>query len=151
MESRSSFLTASLAAAVLVLWSALPATSAFTRSAPRTLNASTSPASERAPALIPDNACTFKVKPGGTNKCTHTITCGSRGTTKSCGTVRWSTKFSIAGLSGKFSPNPGDPSTQTISCKKSVKPGQYTNTITLRASGDENGKPITFTETITVT
>jgi hypothetical protein len=70
------------------------------------------------------------VKPGGAYKLKLTLTCNSG----SCGTVKWSTKMSYAQLKGTFKPNPGNPTTETISATKTAKVGHYTQTLTAKCS-----------------
>ena len=42
-----------------------------------------------------------------------------------CGKVTWKTKIATIGLKGSFDPNPGNPTTETVTATMKVKPGQY--------------------------
>ncbi len=90
--------------------------------------------------FVPD-ACTDPkilkvcVRPGGSAKLGIKLTCHSGTVTVPCGKVRWSTKMSHAGLKGSFKPDPGNPTTETVTATKSTKRGHYHQTITARCTG----------------
>jgi hypothetical protein len=52
----------------------------------------------------------------------------------SCGKVTWTTKMSNKELTAKFSPNPGNPTTETITASKSIEVGHYTQAIVAKCT-----------------
>jgi hypothetical protein len=90
--------------------------------------------------FLPD-ACTNPkilkvcVRPGGSAKLGIKLTCHSGTLSVPCGKVRWSTKMSHAGLAGTFKPDPGNPTTETVTATKSTKLGHYYQTVTARCTG----------------
>ena len=62
------------------------------------------------------------------------ITCTKSGKTVQCGTVTWSAKTSNKGLTWSFSPNPGNPTTETIHAAKTLRLGQYSQSISTKCS-----------------
>ncbi len=75
------------------------------------------------------------VKPGGSVKLGIKLTCHRNGKVVKCGHVRWSTKMSHSGLKGTFKPDPGNPTTETVTATKSTPKGHYSQTITARCTG----------------
>lgn len=57
------------------------------------------------------------------------ITCTKGGKTVKCGTVTWSAKTSDERLTWSFSPNPGNPTTETIHAAKTIPLGKYSQSI----------------------
>ncbi len=78
------------------------------------------------------------LKPGGTYKLQLTLTCKIGTQSASCGTTTWSTKTSNKLLGGKFKPNPGDPTTETVTAAKTIKIGHYSQTISVSCTGVPN-------------
>jgi hypothetical protein len=72
------------------------------------------------------------VKPGDSAKLGVELTCTRGGKKVTCGRVMWSTKASNAGLKGKFNPNPGNPTIETVSASRTIKKGHYSQVITAR-------------------
>jgi len=74
------------------------------------------------------------VKQGHTGPLSIKVTC-MKGTKKvSCGSVRWSSKTSDKGLKWSFKPNPGNPTTETVTASKTIKPGSYSQSLTAKCS-----------------
>jgi len=69
------------------------------------------------------------LKPGGKGYLHATLTCTQKGKKISCGSVTWKTVTSNLGLTGLFSPNPGNPSKETVTASATIKPGTYSQTI----------------------
>lgn len=66
------------------------------------------------------------------------ITCTRHGNPVACGTVTWSAKPSNKGLSASFSPNPGNPTTETVRADKTMRLGKYSQSITTKCSSVPN-------------
>jgi hypothetical protein len=62
------------------------------------------------------------------------LTCTHNSVTVPCGKVRWSAKTSNPGLKGVFKPNPGNPSTETITASRRMKVGHYRQLIVARCT-----------------
>ena len=78
------------------------------------------------------------LKPGGSYKLKLTLTCYIGTQHASCGTVTWKTKMSNKLLTGKFKPNPANPTTETVTAAKSIKTGHYTQSINASCTGVPN-------------
>jgi len=74
------------------------------------------------------------LRAGSSAKLKITLTCKNGSFTVPCGKVRWSAKTSNPGLKGFFRPNPGNPSTETITASRTIKVGHYHQTITARCT-----------------
>jgi hypothetical protein len=75
------------------------------------------------------------IKPGGTYKLKITLTCKIGTQSASCGTVTWTTKMSNKSIKGKFKPNPGNPTTETITAAQSTKIGHYSQEVNAKCTG----------------
>ena len=75
------------------------------------------------------------LKPGGTYHLGLTLSCYLGTQEASCGTTKWSTKIVNKLIKGKFKPNPGDPTKETVTAAKSIKLGHYTQEITVTCTG----------------
>ncbi len=65
------------------------------------------------------------VKDGSTATLSIKLTCSKGGKKVSCGSVHWSAKTNHPGLKAEFSPEMGDPTTESISAAAGLKPGTY--------------------------
>jgi hypothetical protein len=74
------------------------------------------------------------VKDGSSSTLGVKETCKRGGKKISCGAVHWSAKVSHPGLKAEFSPDPGDPTTETITAAAGLKPGTYSQVITVKCS-----------------
>ncbi len=74
------------------------------------------------------------VKQGGKGTLSIKLTCKKGNVPVSCGTVHWKTKTNNKGLKGSFKPDPGNPTKETIKASKTIKPGNYMQTITFTCS-----------------
>jgi hypothetical protein len=139
-------LLAGLAAGVLLVAGcssgrSLPSTAAGSGLAPSSRTTAGLGVTGIAPEGFVPDACTDPkilkvcVRPGGSAKLGIKLTCHSSGVTVPCGKVRWSTRMSHAGLAGTFKPDPGNPTTETVTATKSTKVGHYFQTITARCTG----------------
>jgi hypothetical protein len=74
------------------------------------------------------------VKQGHSSQLKIQVTC-KRGSQKiSCGKVQWSTKVSNPGLKASFKPNPGNPTTETVTASKTIKPAHYYQLLSVKCS-----------------
>ncbi|MGA8475550.1 MAG: hypothetical protein WB681_10800 [Candidatus Cybelea sp.] len=93
----------------------------------------------RSDAIAPD-ACSDPAKlkiclrAGTSAKLKITLTCTHYSQSVPCGTVHWFTKTSNLGLKGSFRPDPGNPTTETITASRKIKVGHYYQTITAKCS-----------------
>lgn len=78
------------------------------------------------------------VKQGGTGTLGIKVTCKRNNKPIRCGSVRWFTKTSNTGLKWSFKPNPGNPTTETIAASKTIKVGQYSQSISAKCSNVPN-------------
>ena len=78
------------------------------------------------------------VKQGGTGTLGIKVTCKRNNKPVKCGSVRWFTKTSNTGLKWSFKPNPGNPTTETITASKTIKVGQYSQSISAKCSNVPN-------------
>jgi len=69
------------------------------------------------------------VQPGKKGYVHATLTCRHAGKKVSCGSVTWKTVTSNSGLTGSFSPNPGNPTKETVTASATIKPGSYSQKI----------------------
>ncbi|MBV8375070.1 MAG: hypothetical protein JO302_06130 [Candidatus Eremiobacteraeota bacterium] len=69
------------------------------------------------------------VKQGGVSRLKFGLQCTKDNRRISCGTVRWKVRTSAKQLTAAFSPNPGNPSRETIAASASLKIGDYTQTV----------------------
>jgi|SRR5579863_9930317 hypothetical protein len=103
----------------------------------------TTPSSSRADvsALVFPDGCsdpkTLKacLKAGASHRLGITLTCHLGTVTASCGKVTWSTKTSNKLLKGRFKPNPGNPTVETITAAKTIEVGHYSQEITAVCTG----------------
>jgi len=118
----------------------LPSTGAGSGFAPSSRMTAGFSVSGMAPEGFMPDACTNPkilkvcVRPGGSAKLGIKLTCKKGSKVVKCGRVHWSTKMSHAGLAGTFSPNPGNPTTETVTATKSTKIGHYSQTISFKCS-----------------
>ncbi len=75
------------------------------------------------------------VKRGDENSLGLRLTCHRGKKTIHCGKVTWSATISRRGLRASFSPNPGNPSTETVTASRRVKPGNYFQRISWTCTG----------------
>jgi len=92
------------------------------------------------PSVVSLSSCTNpkKVKvcvpQGGSAPLKIKLICHKQSGSVPCGKVKWSTKTSNSGLTASFKPNPGNPTTETVTASKTIKPGNYTQAITADCS-----------------
>jgi hypothetical protein len=65
-----------------------------------------------------------------------------------CGTVHWTTKTSNNELKGSFKPDPGNPTKETVTASRTIKPGNYTQTLTVTCSRCTESKKATYRITV---
>ncbi len=74
------------------------------------------------------------VKQGHSSQLKIQVTCKRNSKKISCGKVQWSTKMSNPGLKGSFKPNPGNPTTETVTASKTIKPAHYYQLLSVKCS-----------------
>ncbi|MEO6834456.1 MAG: hypothetical protein ABI231_00895, partial [Candidatus Tumulicola sp.] len=103
----------------------LPASSQIRSS----LGASSTGAASGAIELVGGDTCNvfplLCVKQGHSASMGIKITCTKGSKKVSCGSVTWSTKTGNSGLKWSFTPNPGNPTTETIKAVRTLKIGTY--------------------------
>jgi hypothetical protein len=74
------------------------------------------------------------LRAGGSYKLKITLTCTHYSVSVPCGTVHWFAKTSNLGLKGSFRPDPGNPTTETVTASRKIKVGHYDQIITAKCT-----------------